>query len=93
MDEDFDIEILRGAAAQGRIQWHQHALERFLERGVSRAEVVSAIMHGDVIEAYRRTVRIQVASFCTLRRSRSMWWPPPILPPGYVTSSRHTGRI
>ncbi len=52
MDEDFDIEILRGAAGQGRIQWHQHALERFLERGVSRAEVVCAIMNGEVIEVY-----------------------------------------
>lgn len=52
MADDFDIGVLRGAAAQGRIQWHQHALERFLERGVSRAEVVSAIMKGEVIEAY-----------------------------------------
>jgi Domain of unknown function (DUF4258) len=52
MDRDFNIEILRGAAAQGRIQWHQHALERILERGISRAEVVSAIMNGEVIEIY-----------------------------------------
>ncbi len=52
MDKDFDLEILRGAAAQGRIHWHQHALERFLERGISRAEIVSAIMNGEVIEVY-----------------------------------------
>jgi hypothetical protein len=52
MERGFDIEMLRAAAAQGRIQWHQHALERFLERGISRAEVVSAIMHGEVIEIY-----------------------------------------
>ena len=52
MDKDFDIEMLRGAAAQGRIQWHQHALERFLERGISRAEVVGSIMNGEVIEIY-----------------------------------------
>jgi hypothetical protein len=49
---DFDIEILRQAAAQGRIQWHQHALERFLERGISLAEVGTAIMNGEVIEIY-----------------------------------------
>jgi hypothetical protein len=42
MDEDFNIEMLRGAAVQGRVQWYQHALERFLERGISRAEVVGA---------------------------------------------------
>ena len=52
MVRDIDIEILRGAAAQGRIHWHQHALERFLARGISRAEVVSAIMNGEVIEVY-----------------------------------------
>ncbi len=43
MDKDFNIEILREAAAQGRIHWHQHALERFLERGISGAEILSAI--------------------------------------------------
>lgn len=47
-----DIEALRSATAQRRIHWHQHALERFLERGISRAEVVSAIMNGEVIEVY-----------------------------------------
>jgi hypothetical protein len=54
MAEDFDIDILRGAVAQGRIHWHQHALERFLERGLSRTEVVGAIMNGDVIEVRPR---------------------------------------
>lgn len=52
MDKDFDIEILRRSAVEGRIQWHQHALERFLERRVSRAEVVGAIINGEVIEIY-----------------------------------------
>jgi len=52
MVRDIDITILRGAAAQGRIHWHQHALERFVERGISRAEVVRAIMKGEVIEVY-----------------------------------------
>ena len=47
-----DIEVLRSATARGRIHWHQHALERFLERGISRAEVVTAIMNGEVIEVY-----------------------------------------
>jgi Domain of unknown function (DUF4258) len=52
MDEDFNIAMLREAAVQGRIQWHLHALERILERGISRAEVVGAIMNGEVIEIY-----------------------------------------
>jgi hypothetical protein len=49
---DFDFEVLRSAVAQGRIQWHQHALARFLERGISLAEVAEAIMNGDAIETY-----------------------------------------
>ncbi len=53
MGEDFYSQILREAAAQGRIHWHQHALERFLERGISRAEVVRAITNGEIIEVYQ----------------------------------------
>ncbi len=52
MAEDFDIETLRAIAAEERIHWHQHALERFLERGISRSEVISAIMKGEIIELY-----------------------------------------
>ena len=52
MTKEVDIDILRASAAQGRIHWHQHALERFLERGISRAEIVNAIMNGEIIETY-----------------------------------------
>ena len=52
MTKEVDIDILRASAARGRIHWHQHALERFLERGISRAEIVSAIMNGEIIETY-----------------------------------------
>ncbi len=52
MAKDLDIKILRDGAAQGRIHWHQHALERFMERGISRVEVISAIINGEVIEVY-----------------------------------------
>lgn len=52
MTKDVDIENLRASASQGRIHWHQHALERFLERGISRVEVVSAIINGEIVEAY-----------------------------------------
>jgi hypothetical protein len=44
--------MLREAAVQGRIQWHQHTLERFWERGISRAEVMGAIMNSEVIQSY-----------------------------------------
>ncbi len=32
--------------------WRKHALERMLERGISRAEVVTAVQNGEVIEEY-----------------------------------------
>lgn len=41
-----------GRRLRGRIHWHQHALERLLERGISRTEVVEAIRNGEIIEAY-----------------------------------------
>jgi len=50
---NFDIEILRVAAADGKIQWHLHALERLLERGISRAEILEAIITGEVIAVYK----------------------------------------
>lgn len=43
---------MREAVQAGRLHWHKHALERFLERGVARADVINAILHGEVIEIY-----------------------------------------
>ena len=34
------------------IEWHRHALERMLERGISRREVTDALLTGEVIEDY-----------------------------------------
>jgi hypothetical protein len=69
--------MLRKAAAQGRIQWQQHTLECFLERGISRPEVVGAIMNGEVIESYAAHDRTRVVSCCTSGRSRCTWRSPP----------------
>jgi hypothetical protein len=52
MAEEFDFGTLPAFAARGRIHWHMHALERCLERGISRAEVLRAILEGEIIEAY-----------------------------------------
>lgn len=49
---DFNIGLLRSAAASGRIHWRQHALERLLERGTMVNEVRDAIVSGEVIEIY-----------------------------------------
>ena len=40
------------AVYTGRVLWKKHALERLLERGISRNQVKSAILHGVIIENY-----------------------------------------
>lgn len=32
--------------------WRRHALERMLERSISRAEVINAVQNGEIIEEY-----------------------------------------
>ena len=36
----------------GNIQWRKHALERMLQRSISRSEVKEAIKYGEIIENY-----------------------------------------
>lgn len=52
VDSTIDLELLRTAVAAGKIYWRQHALERLLERNISRSQVSAAILSGEVIEAY-----------------------------------------
>ena len=52
MAEDQDLRVLREAAVKGDVLWHHHALERILERDISRAEVLVAIAQGEVVERY-----------------------------------------
>jgi hypothetical protein len=52
MGESLDIEQLRSAARQGRLEWQRHVLERMLERGITRAEVREVLLGGERIEDY-----------------------------------------
>ena len=52
MNIEFEIEGLREAFAAGRIHWHAHALARFLEREISRSEILNAVMRGEIIDTY-----------------------------------------
>lgn len=47
-----DIERLRAATEAGRIEWQRHALERMMERGISRTTVKEALLSGEPIEHY-----------------------------------------
>lgn len=52
MNDEVDLDGLRRSVDEGRLQWQVHALERLLERGLSRQQVERAIMNGEVIETY-----------------------------------------
>jgi len=46
------IEKIRYAVGAGNIVWQKHALERMLERGISRKGVKNSLLSGEIIEAY-----------------------------------------
>ena len=52
MTEIFDAIKIRQSINQGKIIWRRHALERMLERGLSRKVILDAASNGEVIEGY-----------------------------------------
>ncbi len=46
------LPAIRRAIADGRVLWKKHALERMLERGISRQQVKQAVTTGGIIEQY-----------------------------------------
>ena len=87
-----DIEVLRSAAAQGRIHWHQHAFERFMEHGICRDEIVTVIMKGEVIETYPTDRPYPSCLILYAGRIPCTLWQTPIPPPASVTSLPRTDR-
>jgi hypothetical protein len=47
-----DLNKLRTLVSQKKIIWKRHALERMLERGLSRAVIFQVIASGELIEDY-----------------------------------------
>ena len=52
MQEAIFLEKQRSAVREGRIEWQRHCLERMLERGLSRSEIVHVLLQGERIEDY-----------------------------------------
>jgi len=75
-----DISKIQELIRQRRIIWKRHALERMLERGLTRSMVLEAILTGELIEDYTEDrpfptglfLGWQVQSLCTLY---SQWIP------------------
>jgi len=47
------LDKIKAACAAGRVHWRRHALERMMERGISRKWVKSVLMKGEVIASYQ----------------------------------------
>ena len=43
---------ITNAVNAGRVLWKKHALERMMERGIGRTQVLKAIVQGSIIEYY-----------------------------------------
>lgn len=52
MTETFDTSKIRQAIIQRKVIWRRHALERMLERGLSRSVVLNVATNGELIEDY-----------------------------------------
>lgn len=46
------MDRVRVAFRSALVEWRKHALERMLERGISRADVAGVVETGEVIESY-----------------------------------------
>jgi len=51
------------ALEQGNVEWRRHALERMLQRGMSRNEVKETLKYGEIIESYETDVPFESALF------------------------------
>jgi hypothetical protein len=47
-----DREKLKDAVIKSNIEWQRHALERMMQRGISRKAIKDVLLTGDIIEDY-----------------------------------------
>ena len=45
-------DILKKSIENGQIEWSRHALEKMIERGISRKNVKEVLLSGEIIENY-----------------------------------------
>lgn len=62
----FSISDIQASMSEGNILWKKHALERMMERRISRARVKQAILTGNIIENYPDDYPIPSFLICTL---------------------------
>ena len=53
MKKQIDKQIIDEIVSTGVVNWQKHALQRMMEREISRAEVKNSIFFGKIIEFYK----------------------------------------
>ena len=67
-----DILGIRKAVRSGRIEWHRHALERMMERGITRGMVKKVLVSGELIENYPDVTPYPSALFLGFRKKEPL---------------------
>ena len=49
---ELNLEALQKLCESGKLAWSVHAMERLQERGITTADVINVICHGEIIEQY-----------------------------------------
>ena len=70
--QGFDVEQMRSAVKAGRVEWQRHALQRMLEREISREDVRNVLLAGDRIEDYPRDYPTPSGLFLGWHRERAI---------------------
>ena len=65
-------DILQDAIKKGYIEWQRHALERMMERGISKETVIETLLNGEVIEDYPDEMPYPSAFYGGLKINPSM---------------------
>ena len=47
-----DRNQIKNSIQKGRLRWQRHALQRMMERGISRSDVKHILLQGEIIEHY-----------------------------------------
>ena len=52
MNKDLTIKFIKKACINRKIFWTKHVMERMGRRGIYKADIISCIMSGEIIEEY-----------------------------------------
>ena len=47
-----DLESLRQAVREGRVEWRKHVLQKLAERGLAQADVLAVLLAGEKVRDY-----------------------------------------